>query len=54
MPTPRLTHPAALAAAAFGTLTGALVELRTALALPFRAAFWPAIASALYRQPTRV
>ena len=39
--------------AGFGlyALTGAPVELRTALALPFRAAFWLAIAWAAFRRP---
>jgi hypothetical protein len=39
-----------LASFAVTALTGAPVELRTALALPFRAAFWLVIAWALGRQ----
>lgn len=39
-----------LAGFAVTALTGAPVELRTALALPFRAAFWLVIAWALGRQ----
>lgn len=39
-----------LAGFALAALTGAAVELRTAIALPFRAAFWLAIAWALGRR----
>ena len=39
-----------LAGFAFAALTGTKVELRTALALPFRAGFWLVIAWALWRQ----
>jgi hypothetical protein len=40
-----------LAGFALAALTGTAVELRTALALPFRAGFWLVIAWALGRQP---
>ena len=43
-----------LAGFAATALTGAPVELRTALALPFRAAFWLVIAWALGREPNTV
>lgn len=43
-----------LAGFAVTALAGAPVELRTALALPFRAAFWLVIAWALGRQPNMV